>query len=138
LEKTPAAATQETPDVEKPGRRLKEEFTSLLYHSPLNILVTVVEWTVFALAATWAIGTNIALRQHYKNSNRPELLANSTALAQLMSVVVIAVAGYSPFHLVWLLPASYLTGIFVLRSRIASRVAWLYGYAVTYTIPSNW
>jgi heme O synthase-like polyprenyltransferase len=53
---------------------------------------TVLEWVVFALCAVWTISTNIALRQHYKNSDQPMLPANSTAMTQLIGVVVIAVA----------------------------------------------
>jgi hypothetical protein len=97
-----------------------------------------VEWAVFALAASWAISSNVALRQHYKSSHRPALPANTTGLAQLTSVVVVAAVGYSPFHLLWLLPISYLTGFFALRSRIVGRLAWFYGYIIAYTIPSNW
>jgi hypothetical protein len=95
-------------------------------------------WTVFALSVIWVICTNIALRQHYKDSDRPALPANATAMTQLIGVVVVAAVGCSPFHLLWVLPASYLTGFFALRSKIVGRAAWLYGYVVAYTIPSNW
>ena len=101
-------------------------------------MMGLVEWAVFALAVSWAICTNIALRQHYKTSDRPALPANATALVQLASLVVVAVVGYSAFHLVWLVPISYLAGFFALRSRIVGRLAWAHGYAIAYTIPSNW
>src|SRR5215471_16088213 len=101
-------------------------------------MVQVIGWAVLALAASWAICTNIALRQHYKDSDQPALPANATALTQLTSVIVVAAVGCSPFHLLWLLPMSYLTGFVALRSRIVARLAWLYGYVVAYTIPSNW
>lgn len=97
-----------------------------------------VEWTVFALAAIWTICTNIALRAHYANSDRPALPANATAMAQLASVVIVTIYGYSPLQLLWLLPISYLTGFFALRVRILGRVAWLYGYLIAYTVPANW
>jgi len=99
---------------------------------------TALEWLVFDLCLFWTISTNIALRQHYKNSDRPTLPANATGLTQLASIVVIGVAGYSPFHLLWLLAISYLTGFIALRSRFFGRVAWLYGYAIAYTVPANW
>src|SRR5271165_3247012 len=86
-------------------------------------MTAVVEWVVFALAVMWASCTNIALRQQYKNSDRPALPENATAMAQMTSVVVVAAVGYSPLHLLWLLPISYLTGYFALRSRIVGRVA---------------
>src|ERR1700730_7866597 len=96
---------------------------------------TFIEWVVFAVGLIWTISTNIALRQHYRNSDEPTLPANATAMTQLTSVVLIATAGYSPFHLVWLLAISYLTGFFALRSRFFGRLAWLYGYAIAYTVP---
>jgi hypothetical protein len=98
----------------------------------------VIGWAVFALALSVTICTNIALRQHYKHSNQPELPANATAVTQLTGVVAVAVAGYSPFHPLWLFPVSYFTGFFALRSRIFCRLAWLYGYVIAYTIPSKW
>jgi len=101
-------------------------------------MVQVVGWAVFGLALSWTICTNIALRQHYKHSDQPALPANATALTQLSGVVAVILAGCSPFHLLWLLPVSYFTGFLVLRSRIIGRLAWLYGYVVAYTIPSNW
>jgi hypothetical protein len=38
-------------------------------------MVQVIGWAVLALAASWAICTNIALRQHYKHSDQPALPA---------------------------------------------------------------
>jgi hypothetical protein len=99
---------------------------------------TVLEWVVFAIGLIQTIFTNIALRQHYKTSDRPPLPANAIAMSQSLSVAVVAAAGYSPFHLVWLLAISYLTGFFALRSRFIGRIAWLYGYVIAYTVPSNW
>ena len=87
---------------------------------------------------SWAICTNIALRQHYKNSDKPALPANATAMTQATSIVVAAAVGYSLLHLLWLLPISYLTGFVALRSRGFGRLAWLYGYAIAYTVPFNW
>jgi hypothetical protein len=57
-------------------------------------MTVLVGWVVFSLTMIWAICTNIALRQHYKNSDRSALPANATALAQLASVVVVAAVGY--------------------------------------------
>jgi hypothetical protein len=62
----------------------------------MAVVTTLVQWAVFALAAIWAISTNIALRKHYKNSDQPALPANVTALTQLTGVVAVAVAGCSP------------------------------------------
>src|SRR5437660_12422565 len=96
------------------------------------------EWAVFALSVIWTISTNIALRQHYITSDEPVLPANATAMMQVTSIVVVATFGYSPLHLLWLLPISYLAGFVALRSRAFGRLAWFYGYAVAYTVPSNW
>ena len=72
------------------------------------------------------------------HSEQPTSPANATALTQLSGVVAVILAGCSPFHLLWLLPVSYFTGFLASRSRIIGRLAWLYGYVVAYTIPSNW
>ena len=61
----------------------------------MAVVITFVQWVVLALAAIWAICTNIALRQHYKHSDQPTLPANATALTQLTGVVAVAVAGWS-------------------------------------------
>src|ERR1700737_1725632 len=63
---------------------------------------TVLEWIVFAPCLIWTVSTNIALRQHYKNSLRPSLPANATHMRRLTSVVIVAIVGYPPFHLLWL------------------------------------
>jgi hypothetical protein len=104
----------------------------------MAVVTALVQWAVFALAAIWAIFTNIALRQHYKNSDRPALPANATAMTQAVSVVTVTALGCSLFHLLWLLPISYFTGFLALRVRIVGRLAWVYGYLIANTIPSNW
>ena len=104
----------------------------------MAVALAVIQWAIFALATSWAICTNLALRQHYNSSDWPALSENAIAMAQATSVAVVAVAGYSPFHLLWLLPISYLAGFFALRVRMVARLAWLYGYMIAYTIPSNW
>jgi Ca2+/Na+ antiporter len=98
----------------------------------------VFEWIVFALALLWGIMTNISARQHYKTSSQPALPANAFAMTQTASIVVIVVFHYSPLHLLWLFLLSYIMGFVALRVRIFGRLAWLYGYLLAYTIPSNW
>ena len=83
-----------------------------------------VGWTVFALSVIWAICTNIALRQHYKDRDRPALPANATAMTQLIGVVVVAAVGCSPFHL-WVLPV-WISRLF----RVAIQNCWLCGMAL--------
>jgi hypothetical protein len=39
-------------------------------------------------------------------------------MTQAASIVVVAAVGYSPLHLLWLQPLSYLTGFLALRSRV--------------------
>jgi hypothetical protein len=110
----------------------------LIYSNAAEVPMVYAEWTIFAFAVIWTICTNIALRAHYASSDQPSLPANATAMAQLASVVIVTIYGYSPLHLIWLLPVSYLAGFFALRVRIVGRVAWLYGYLIAYTVPANW
>ena len=133
-----AAPKRKKQHLEIGGADFTVNLHTLHYRSAVSMMADFVAWTVFALSVIWAICTNIALRQHYKDSDQPALPANTTALTQLTSVVVVAAVGCSQFHLLWLLPISYLTGFVASRSRIVARLAWLYGYVVAYTIPSNW
>jgi hypothetical protein len=97
-----------------------------------------VEWAVIGLCFIWTVSTNIALRQHYKNSDKPALPANATAMTQVTSFVVVAAVGCSPFYLPLLIPISYLSGFIALRSKTFGRLAWLYGHEIAYTVPANW
>jgi hypothetical protein len=96
------------------------------------------EWIVFSSALLLGIMTNIIARQHYKMSSQPALPANAFAMTQTASIVIIVVFHYSPFHLLWLFLLSYVMGFVTLRVRIFGRLAWLYGYLLSYTIRSNW
>lgn len=59
-------------------------------------------------------------------------------MVQFVSVLVIAALRISPFHLIWLLLVSYLSGYVALRSRLYGRIAWLYGHVIACAVPSNW
>jgi hypothetical protein len=100
--------------------------------------MTWIKWCVFALAALWALSTNLTVRSRYKTSATPILPANTFALGQALSVIGVLVLHRSPFHLLWLFPCSYLAGFFSLRSKVVAFLPWLYGYFLAYTIPSNW
>jgi protein-S-isoprenylcysteine O-methyltransferase Ste14 len=96
-------------------------------------MTALVEWAVFALAVSWAICTNIALRRHYKNSERPALPPNATALVQLTSVVGVVAAGYSPFHLLWLHERLGFGPLYVLF--VIGAAIWLFAVG---SVPTNW
>jgi hypothetical protein len=99
---------------------------------------SVIEWVVFIICCLWSLMTNISVRQHYKKSETPTLSANAFAMIQILSVIFNIVFLFSPFHLIWLFLMSYIIGFFTLKIRIVGRIAWLYGYLIAYTIPSNW
>jgi hypothetical protein len=96
------------------------------------------EWTVLILAALWALLTNIHVRNHYKHSAAPVIPANTFALVQTFSVVGLLVLRKSPLHLLWLFPLSYFAGFLARRFKPLAFFPWLYGYALSSTIPSNW
>lgn len=96
------------------------------------------EWIVFVLGLIWALMTNIHVRQHYKTSNMPMIPANTFAMVQTTGLVTVAITHYSPLHLLWLFLISYVLGFFALKIKILGRLAWLYGYLISYTILSNW
>ena len=97
-----------------------------------------VEWGVLILGGLWATSTNATVRNHYKTSNAPVLPANTFAMIQALSVIGVLVLHRSPFHLFWLFPLSYILGFLALRLKPLAFLAFLYGYMLAYTIPSNW
>jgi len=96
------------------------------------------EWGVLVLGALLALGTNATVRNHYKTTNAPVLPANTSAMIQTLSVIGVLALHRSPFHFLWLFPFSYILGFFALRLKPLAFLAWLYGYILAYTIPSNW
>ena len=100
--------------------------------------MTWLRWAVLAIGILWALCTNLTVRNHYKTSSMPMLPANTSALFQTLSVICVIVLHRSPFHILWLFPLSYVAGFLALRSKVLALLPWLYGYALSYTIPSNW
>lgn len=94
--------------------------------------------TVLTAAAFVTVSTNVHVRNYYKRSTKPLIPANSFALAQALLLGTVLTFRYSPLHLIWLFPLTYLTGFVALRSRLVAFVAWMYGYLLAYTIPENW
>ncbi len=97
-----------------------------------------VEWGILILAALWTLMTNLSVRERYKISSQPTIPANGFAMFQTVSVVGVSVLHYSPLHLFWLIPLAYVFGFVALRFKPFQILAWLYGYVLSYTIPSNW
>ncbi len=82
--------------------------------------------------------TDLSVRERYKTSSQPTIPANGSAIFQTFSVVGVYVLHYSPLHLLWLIPFTYVLGFVSLRFKPFQILAWLYGYVLSYTIPSNW
>lgn len=102
--------------------------------------MTWLKWTVLGAASLWVLTTNLTTRNHYKTSSDPALGPNMIAMLQTFSVIGVLTLHKSPFHLLWLIPLTYLiTFVFnPYRSKIVGFLPWLYGYLLAYTIPANW
>ena len=92
------------------------------------------EWALFTIAGVWALLKNLALREHYRHYNFPDLRANSEALIQLTSFAAIGAEGYSPYHLIWLFALSFLSAFLALRITFCTWIAWLYGFMIASTV----
>lgn len=97
-----------------------------------------IELVLSVLAIVWAISTNLSVRGYYKTNAAPMISANTIAFVQTVSVLSVLLFQVSSLHLLWLFPISYALGFFTLRSRILAFLPWVYGYALSYTIPKNW
>jgi hypothetical protein len=96
------------------------------------------EWIIFFVGAMFALGTNHTVRKHYKTDQTPAIPANTFALIQTVSVIFILISKYSPFNLIWIFLLSYILGFLALKVSVLQWIAWLYGYLLALTIPSNW
>jgi hypothetical protein len=102
--------------------------------------MTWLEWIVLILASSWALTTNLVVRNHYKKNSTPALGANMDAMLLTFSVVGVLILHKSPLHLFWLFPLSYIAGFIFnpYKSKVFAFLPWLYGYILSYTIPANW
>lgn len=102
--------------------------------------MTWLKWIVLGIASIWVLTTNLNLREHYKTSSEPALGANMQAMLQTLSVICVLALHKSPFHLLWLIPLTYLICLIFnpYRSKVVAFLPWLYGYLLAYTVPANW
>jgi hypothetical protein len=96
------------------------------------------ELVLLVSGVLWAFSNNWSVRNYYKSSATPMIPANTIAFVQTFSLLGILLFHFSPLHLLWLFPMSYVAGFFTMRSKILAFVPWVYGYLLAYTIPKNW
>ena len=66
---------------------------------------------VWVLGVIWAIAQGFNIRQKAKNDQATEHTFEVHALLAAVSVIIIPVLSLSPFHLIWMLPASFVLGL---------------------------
>jgi len=66
---------------------------------------------IWVLCVIWAIAQGFNIRQKAKNEQATEHTFEVHALLATVSVIIIPVLSLSPFHLLWMLPASFVLGI---------------------------
>ena len=95
-------------------------------------------WFVLIVGVCWALLTNLSVRDHYKTTSRSAVPANTFALIQTFSVIVVLLLHLSPFHLLWLFLLSYLLGFLAIRFRPLAVLANAYGYILFMSIRTSW
>jgi tetratricopeptide (TPR) repeat protein len=71
-------------------------------------IIGIILWVVGVL---WAIAQGFNIRQKAKNEQATEHTFEVHALLLAVSVIIIPVLSLSPFHLLWMLPASFVLGL---------------------------
>jgi tetratricopeptide (TPR) repeat protein len=71
-------------------------------------IVGIVVWVASAL---YAIGWGFVIRQKAKNEQATEHAFETHALLLLVSVIIVPALSLSPFHLLWMVPASFVIGL---------------------------
>ena len=66
---------------------------------------------VWVLGVIWAIAQGINLRQKAKNEQAREHTFEVHAFLAVVSVIIIPILSLSPFHLLWMLPVSFILGL---------------------------
>ena len=66
---------------------------------------------LWVLGVLWAIAQGFNIRQKAKNEQATEHTFEVHALLLAVSVIIIPVLSLSPFHLLWMLPASFVLGL---------------------------
>lgn len=66
---------------------------------------------VWVLGVIWAITQGFNIRQKAKNEQATEHTFEVHALLVAVSIIIIPVLSLSPFHLLWMLPASFVLGL---------------------------
>jgi tetratricopeptide (TPR) repeat protein len=66
---------------------------------------------LWVLSVIWAIAQGLNIRQKAKNEQTTEHTFEVHALLLAVSVIIIPVLSLSPFHLLWMLPASFVLGL---------------------------
>ena len=71
-------------------------------------IIGIIVWVVGVL---WAIAQGLNMRQKAKNEQATEHTFEVHAFLLAVSVIIIPVLSLSPFHLLWMLPASFVLGL---------------------------
>ena len=71
-------------------------------------IIGIILWVIGVL---WAIAQGLNIRQKAKNEQAIERPFEVHALLLAVSVIIIPVLSLSPFHLLWMLPASFVFGV---------------------------
>jgi tetratricopeptide (TPR) repeat protein len=66
---------------------------------------------LWLIALLWAVAQGLLIRQKVKSEQATEHTFETHALLLAVSVTVIPALSLSPFHLLWMLPASFLVGL---------------------------
>jgi len=71
-------------------------------------IIGIILWVI---AVLYAVGWGFIIRQKAKNEQATEHTFELHALLLAVSVIIIPVLSLSPFHLLWMLPASFVIGL---------------------------
>lgn len=71
----------------------------------------IIEIILWVVGAIWAIVHGFNIRQKAKNEQATEHIFELHALLLAVSVIIIPVLHLSPFHLLWMIPASFVIGL---------------------------
>ncbi len=86
--------------------------------------MNIIEYSIYGLSALLTLGWCLQIRLKAKNEQATEKSMELQGFLMTLSLVLIAVLHLSPFHLLWMLPASYILGL--LSATTPLRILWIF------------
>lgn len=90
----------------------------------MSTFTTIIEYIVLGLSILFTLGWCLQIRKKAKNEQATEKSMELQGFLMTVSLILIPILHISPFHLLWMLPASFLIGLLSIKTPL--RFLWFF------------